>query len=188
MNTMKWDERVIATAIGRQVLNKQCLLLVDRCTWTGAECDVLAVTRNLRIIDVEIKISRADLKADAHKEKWWDRGMGSFQGGKWVRPDPVARLWPRSIWKHYYAMPEEIWKDDLLTVIPSPSSGVILLKPGHQLPALARVLRRAKPNANAKPIGAEAVLDIARLANLRMWDAYEQIERMADENRECVVP
>jgi hypothetical protein len=165
------------------VLQRKCLLLVDNCSWTGAECDVLAVTRNLRIIDIEIKISRADLKADAGKDKWWHRGFGHWEGGKdgkWVRPKPVARLWPHRIWKHYYAMPKEVWRDELLDCLASPASGVILL---HEWPAntnvVAKVMRRAKPDRDAKPIEAAAVLDIARLANLRMWDAYEQISKSA---------
>lgn len=179
---MKWDERIIATAISRQVLKRSCLVLVDNCQWTGAECDVLAVTQHLRIIDIEIKVSRADLKADRDKDKWWDRGVGSCQAGEWVRPAPTAKRWPRRIWKHYYAMPEEIWRDDLLGEIHSDASGIILLRaPGpHQPITVASVKRRAKPDRAAKPIDAEAVLDIARLANLRMWDAYENIARLRD--------
>lgn len=99
---MNWDERIIATAVARDVLAKKCLVLVDNCQWTGHECDVLAVTQDLRIIDVEIKISRADLKIDARKDKWWH-----YQ--PWGRPrsERQPRLWPHRVWKHYYAMPSE---------------------------------------------------------------------------------
>lgn len=177
---MIWNERVIATAISRQVLQRKCLLLVDNCSWTGHECDVLAVTRDLRIIDVEIKVTRSDLKADAGKDKWWHHGVGSVVNGKWVRPAPTARLWPHRIWKHYYAMPADVWRDELLDAVASPASGVILLSEYQRPPGIiANVVRRAKPSRDARPIDAAAVLDIARLANLRMWDAYEQAARIA---------
>ena len=177
---MTLNERSIATAISRQVLQRKCLLLVDNCQWTGHECDVLAVTRDLRIIDVEIKISRADLKADYGKDKWWHRGVGSFQNGIFVQPAPTAVAWPRKVWKHYYAMPEDIWNDDLLATLASSMSGVILVREAKppQPVVLASVVRRAKPNKNATRLSAEHVLDIARLANLRMWSAYEQIAQM----------
>jgi hypothetical protein len=65
---VKWSEYNIARAIALQTLARKCVVLVDNCNWTGHECDVLGVTTDLRIIDVEVKISRADLKADAKKD------------------------------------------------------------------------------------------------------------------------
>lgn len=177
---MIWNERVIATAISRQVLQRKCLLLVDNCQWTGYECDVLAITQNLRIIDIEIKISRADLKADAGKDKWWHyTGWGRIENGRNIPAPRTARKWPHRVWKHYYAMPEHIWKPELLDPMPSPASGVILLRENRAgADVIAKVARRAKPDRDAKPISHEDVIDIARLANLRMWDAYQQISRM----------
>lgn len=137
---MIWNERRIVTAICRQVLQRKCLLLVDNCSWPGSECDVLGVTTDLRIIDVEVKISRADLRADARKDKWWKTYFPWRE--HCVTPQPMA--WPHRVWKHYYAMPEEIWKDELLEALPSPASGVILLREqqhGAQI-AVARVARR----------------------------------------------
>lgn len=176
---MKWNEGLIARVISQQVLNRRCVVLVDNCNWTGYECDVLAVTTDLRIIDVEIKISRADLKADAKKDKWWHRqGYGHYEliDGKRVHvPAPsVARQHPVKVFKHYYAMPADIWKPDLLTCLPSPASGVILLhepRRGHTQ-ITASVERRATPNKDALRLKPEQVVDIARLANLRMWEAY----------------
>ncbi|KAG1254471.1 hypothetical protein G6F68_010834 [Rhizopus microsporus] len=37
------------------------------------------------------------------------------------------REWPRQVWKHYYALPAEIWTDELLDCLGSPASGVLLL-------------------------------------------------------------
>lgn len=175
---MAWNEFLMARSIQRQVLKRACVVLVDRTTWAGHEADVLAVTGNLRLIDIEIKISRADLKADASKSKWWQTYWPwSHRDLHYCLPAPLQ--WPARIWKHYYALPADIWKNDLLAALPSPASGVILLdgEDAH----LARVVRRSTPNRNAEPITAEQALDIARLANLRMWDAYAQLARASLE-------
>lgn len=168
---MTWSEGKIARAIALQTLARKCVVLVDNCNWTGHECDVLGVTTDLRIIDVEVKISRADLKADAKKDKWWNRLTWRRMEGPEQR-----RQHPPKVWKHYYAMPREIWKPDLLDFLPSPASGVLLLYEGGwpQPPVIVTCERRATPNKDAMRLKPEHVVDIARLANLRMWDAYHQ--------------
>lgn len=164
---MTWSEGVISRAVATGILAKKCLVLVDRCNWTGSECDVLAVTQNLRVIDVEIKISRADFKRDAAKDKWWQRH--SWRRGQ-AEPEPTHRPWPRRVWKHYIVMPKDIWADDLLEFAPSPASGILLM---HAPRSFAYdVKRAAKPNRDADTLKPEHVIEIARLANLRMWDAY----------------
>lgn len=175
---MTWNELAIARAVATGILDKKCLVMVDRCNWTGNECDVLAVTQNLRVIDVEIKISRADFKRDAAKDKWWRRlsfsqarAAGLVDGGEW---DPwrcrEQRPWPAKVWKHYIVMPAAAWADDLLEFAPSPASGILLMRdPGS---SRYDVRRAAKPNRDAETLKPEHVVDIARLANLRMWDAY----------------
>lgn len=174
---MIWTEGNIARAVALQTLARKCVVLVDNCSWTGNECDVLAVTTDLRIIDIEVKISRSDLKADAKKDKWWHRisyAEAQERGvDMWTHRDHVE--YPRKVWKHYYAMPAEIWKPELLAVLPSPKSGVILLRAQRGgAPAVCDVVRRATPNKDAARLTPEAVMDIARLANLRMWEAYQQ--------------
>lgn len=176
----RWTEGRIAAVISRQTLARKCVVLVDRCYWTGNECDVLGVTADLRIIDVEIKISRADLKADADKDKWWHRQFATYAGvdpatgkSRYHQPEPVARTWPPKVWKHYYALPADIWKPELLDALPSTASGVIVLRE-HIRVIEANVMRRAKPNPDAGRLTTAQVVDIARLGNLRMWDAYDQ--------------
>jgi len=173
---MTWSESSIARAIALQTLARKCVVLVDNCNWTGHECDVLAVTTDLRIIDVEVKISRADLKADAKKDKWWARA-----GYGWEHRDlpPVARIHPPKVWKHYYALPAAVWDDKLLACLPSAASGVLLLRQGKapQPPVLVECRRRAIPDKQATRLQANEVMDIARLANLRMWEARHQAEQ-----------
>ncbi|MRT30858.1 hypothetical protein [Herbaspirillum sp. CAH-3] len=182
-----WNERMIARAISQQTLQRRCVLLVDNCNWTGHECDVLGVTLDLRIIDIEIKISRSDLKADAKKEKWWHRAYNwpflSPYNVEHGCPAPDQRLiHPKKVWKHYYAMPAEIWKPDLLEYLASPASGVLLLRDQGAYMDV-RCERRATPNRNAERLTPEQVMDITRLANLRMWESYQKIDSMREDLR-----
>lgn len=186
---MKWSEHTIGRALAQQFFNRKYLVVVPNCNWTGYECDMLAVTENLRIIDIEIKISRSDLKADAKKDKWVKRtflGYGEedrtyFPDGrlKSVRQERMydeKRLdWPRKVWKHYYAMPEDIWNDSLIDALGSPASGVLLLS-GDVGGLQIRCRRPAKPRKDADKLTSAAAVDIARLASLRMWNAYQQLE------------
>ncbi|GAP37365.1 hypothetical protein ABXN37_19775 [Piscinibacter sakaiensis] len=173
---MTWNEHAIARAISLQVLQRKCVLLVPNCSWTGSECDVLGITTDLRVIDIEVKISRADLKADAAKDKWWHwRSYSAREAGG----PPQGKRWPNRVWKHYFAVPAELWSDDLLRFLPSPASGVLLLRqnPGSTIPVLVQCARRSTPNRSAERLTPEQVMDVARLANLRMWDAYAQRDR-----------
>lgn len=172
-----WTEASIARAIAFGLFNGRSVLVVPNCNWTGSECDLLVIEPGLRIVDVEIKISRADLRADLKKEKWW-------RSRPWSRRacSPVRREWPDKVWKHYYALPKEIWSDELLAAMPA-SSGIILLDADRALrqsrheAAGMLVTRRAKPNKEAKPISAADAVDLARLASLRMWSALRQAEQ-----------
>lgn len=178
---LTWTEASIGSALARQTF-KGGLCIVPNCNWTGHECDLLVVTDKLYAVDVEIKISRADLKADARKDKWWQQ-TASWRWGE-TRPPPVHRDWPPRVWKHYYALPRALWKPELLDCLGSSASGVILIAgdPARRI-AETQVVRRAKPNADAKPLGAAAVAHVARLASLRMWDAFKDVERVVDDAR-----
>lgn len=167
---IKWNERLIARAISLQTLSRKCIVLVDNCNWTGYECDVLGVTMDLRIIDIEVKISRADLKADYGKDKWWHR-LGWMLDGP-----PLLRQHPPKVWKHYYALPKDIWKPEMLDCLPSPASGVLLVREGRStgMPIVIDCVRRATPAKDAYRLTAAEAVDVARLANLRMWEAYRQ--------------
>jgi hypothetical protein len=186
MSISEWSEHTIARAISLQTLARKCVVLVDNCNWTGHECDVLGVTTDLRIIDIEVKISVADLKRDAKKDKWWHR-----PGWTWAKreaPGAVANLHPRKVWKHYYALPADLWKPELLECLPSPASGVLLLREGDwpQPPIIVSCERRATPAKDAYRLKPEDVMDIARLANLRMWEAYRLRDAEAKLARQVI--
>lgn len=169
---MKWTEAAVASHICRVVLGRRCIVLVDRCNWTGHEADLLGVTMDGRLIDVEVKVSRADLKADARKDKWWHRGWN--QETRCYEP-ATPRQWPPRVWKHYYALPADIWTAELADCLPA-ASGVLLLRDGRHTGLATTCWRRAKPCRDAYRLTAAQLLDVARLANLRMWDARREID------------
>lgn len=161
----------IAACLARNTF-KDAAIAVDRCYALGDECDILVVARNLRYIDVEVKVSRADLKADRRKDKWRECVPWGSQA------EPRHLDWPRGVWKHYFAMPEDIWKPELVEFM-SPCSGVLLVRGGiTSAPRFWRVkcARRARANNSAPPASPDAIVNLARLAGFRMWDTYEKLE------------
>lgn len=173
---MKWTEKNIAAHLARFTFNRKCLVVLPNCLWTGYECDLLAVTRDLRIIDVEVKISRADFRADAAKDKWF-HSWNWREDGPYDETKRKAREWPRRVWKHYYCLPEAIWTPALLDSAP-PASGILLIREREAKHggSYIRCERMAKPCRDAEKITAADAIDIARLASLRMWDAYDAAE------------
>lgn len=161
----KWTEAVIARTLVHQVFER-AVAIVPNTNWTGHEVDLLVLHRpSLRVIDVEIKISRSDLKADLGKDKWWKRHHwrnGTEGDGKRLR------LWPDKVWKHYYALPASIWDDKLLPSIPT-TSGVIVLRERRGVVSCS-VQRRATPCPSAAALSPSTCLDISRLCTLRYWD------------------
>lgn len=171
--TSGWSEHGIAKAIAHEVLKGRNLIMVPRTSWTGYECDLLVVDSKLRVIDVEIKISRGDLKADAKKDKWWYRKS-------WAE-EREPRNWPPKVYKHYYVVPASVWDDKLYACIP-PTSGVVTLKhhsyyPGHVVTTLRR---QAKPNKDVQPISGADAIDLGRHASLRLWDLMLKEHRAAE--------
>lgn len=171
----------IAKQLVCTVFKRKGLLICPETYWTGAEADLLIVTNDLRLIDVEIKVSRADFKRDAAKDKWWrhlgyDEAREQCIDTKTWNPwkHRQHRDWPPKVWKHYFAMPERIWTDELIEFLPSLNSGVILLRENPS--PYWFVKRKATPNRDAKKIDGPAVIDIARLAHFRMWDALVKLE------------
>lgn len=167
----KWSESIIAASLSKDFFRNKNLIVVPNCYWTGDECDLLVVTPSLKLIDIEIKISKKDYLADGVKYKWkkWDS----------VLQQNIHRDWPIYVWKHYYCMPSEIWKDEMLDKLPSNQSGVILIDIVNDNIKFT-MLKNAKANTKAKPIDARDAIDIARLASIRMWRAVEEINSLRE--------
>ena len=188
------NERSIARVLAVGFFARKYLVMVPNCNWTGNECDLLALDEKLRVIDIEVKISRSDLKADADKYKWWHREFAGYGPQTEIRGpcgeyigmrqetiyNKTLREWPPKVWKHYYCMPADIWSDDLIDALPSPRSGVILLEQDRHGGLRHNLKRRAQPSKDAKPVPVEQAVNIARLASLRMWEWEMKASRKSD--------
>ena len=212
---IRWSEAKIGKSLALSVFHKH-LVVLPNSYWPGFESDLMVVTPELYLIDVEIKISRADLKQDVGKKKWvaqwWHalqqerRHGGALTGFKHRRMKTwdettahkleLAKIakWPAKVWKHYYALPKSIWKRELMDALPSEKSGVLLLTENlprggelglgyteaasyqNDLPVIVDIARQAQPNTEVEKLTHEDVVDIARLASLRMWDAFARTE------------
>lgn len=176
----RWSEKLIGAALSKMFEGK-FMMAIPTCGWTGHECDLLAVTRDMRIVDIEIKISRSDFRADAKKDKWYytPNEASDITGISWQdyylrKADRIRRPWPQKVWKHYYCMPKSIWAESMADQAGSDKSGIILLDyVGGQV--VASMIRAAKPDRKAEVLAAEHVIDLARHASLRMWDAYRKL-------------
>ena len=113
------------------------------------ECDMLIVTKNRYLTEVEIKISLSDLKADFKKEhQHKDENIKNF----------------------YYAFPEEM-KEKALELIPKDCGILIAVKKECGIPyRKIECYRNPKINKEAKPINDIVLSRIYRLGYLRYWN------------------
>lgn len=185
---MNWTEKNIAAELALNHFKMRHLVTVPNCNWAGYEADLLVVTKVLKVLDFEIKISRADFKADAKKGKWFDRvdsGVDlptvtynrmtgrrfSYMSRQMVC---VPKLHPMNIWKHYYVLPEEIYDESLDDLAASPASGILLICTADNGRVHFSEVRKAKANKDYQQITPAQTLDIARLASLRLWSQVRQ--------------
>ncbi len=114
------------------------------------ECDMLIVSKNHYLTEVEIKISLSDLKADFKKEhQHKDENLKNF----------------------YYAFPEEM-KEKAIELIPEEVGILIAVKKnGDGIPyRKIECYRKPKINKEAKPINDIVLSRIYRLGYLRYWN------------------
>ena len=115
------------------------------------ECDMLIVTKNHYLTEVEIKISLSDLKADFKKKhQHKDENIKNF----------------------YYAFPEEM-KEKAIELIPEEAGILIAIKKhlnsGYEYRDI-ECYRKPKINKEAKPINDIVLSKIYRLGYLRYWN------------------
>lgn len=173
-------EKKIATYLAMHYFKGRHLVSVPNCHWAaGHEADLLLINKDLKAIDYEIKISRSDFKADAKKSKWQQ-----ITGSRWVGDnkfgqreyDTVQLQHPKNIWKHYFVIPASVWCDSLIENMPSPLSGVLLVDEYEGRITGIRTLRRARANKEYVPLTNHQLIDVARLASLRMWSIMEKMK------------
>lgn len=135
-------------------------LIVPNISWGMFlhECDMLVVTKAGYAYEIEIKVSKSDLKADMFKK----HGHNS-----------------RKIKRLYFAIPEELI--NAIEYIPE-RAGIIVVKPanGYYYGRCYKI-REAAVVGDYK-FTAEDRLKVAMLGTMRMWNLKENILRYRKES------
>ena len=116
------------------------------------ECDLLVVRKSGHAIEVEIKVSKADLKKDAAKRH-----------GHVDRQNRIKEL--------YFAVPKKLY-DAALEFAPE-RAGIITIEPytfySGQTKLVGKVRRKPTINRAARPLTENEMLTVARLGSMRIW-------------------
>jgi hypothetical protein len=135
--------------------NPRVNLIVPNISWGMFchECDLLLVTKHGYAYEIEIKVSRADLKKDLAKK----HGHNS---------DKIKKL--------YFAMPDYIMNS--IDFVPE-RAGVLSIDENFR----CRIVREAKVNSTYKFSEVEK-FQVARLGTMRIWGLKEKINRLEKRN------
>jgi len=130
-------------------------LIVPNISWgmNIHECDLLIVRKSGYGIEVEIKISRADLKKDIEKpHNHSDNRIREF----------------------YFAIPDYL--QDSIELIPE-HAGIIVVSRYYSYGdhVICKTLRGAKVNKNCIKFSQEEMFNIARLGTMRIWSLKRKI-------------
>jgi hypothetical protein len=117
------------------------------------ECDLLIVRKSGYGIEVEIKVSRADLKKDVEKPH--------HHNDKRIR-------------EFYFAIPDYL--KDAIEFIPE-HAGIIVLSRNYDYGdyVYCKRIREARINKNCQKFTPEEILGIARLGTMRIWSLKRKI-------------
>ncbi|MCK5563721.1 MAG: MmcB family DNA repair protein, partial [Planctomycetes bacterium] len=110
------------------------------------ECDLFIVSQAGYATEVEIKISKADLKKDADKPHNHES-------------DLIKNL--------YFAIPEKL--EGCIEYIPERAGVIVLKREKHYNSLICQILRKPKPNKHARKLTDEERYKVARLGALRIW-------------------
>jgi len=147
-----------------RLLNIRVFAIIPNISWglVNHECDLLALDKNNRFTEIEIKISLSDLRADFKK----DHGHNS-----------------RIISRLIYAIPEEMI-EPALKLIPE-TAGIITVK-WNQRGYVADWFRVVRHDKTKKP-SIEHILQFYRLGTMRIWSLkdtlYRSKKQFSDDHR-----
>lgn len=118
------------------------------------ECDLLIVTKAGHAIEVEIKISKADMIADKSKR----HGHNS---------EKIRQL--------YFAIPEALKSH--IAHIPERAGIMLVIEYPHE--CKARIFRKSKLNMQARKLTPEEILHVARLGTMRIFTLKKKIVELS---------
>lgn len=121
------------------------------------ECDLLIVRKSGYAIEVEIKISIADLKADFNKTHGH-------------RSTKIKYL--------YYAIPEKL-KEKALPLIPE-NAGLFIIKEESNY---VICVKPAIQNKSARKLSVEEIEQLGRLATMRIWNLKRTNHSLSEQNQ-----
>ena len=143
-------------------------IIVPNISWGAGlhECDLLIINKNNIATEVEIKISKSDLKADFKKKHRWEfiNEMYRFKPTKCIK-------------FMYYAVPENL-VETAVQLLPS-QIGILVVKkivePKYRMSSIIVTYykcfyhRRAVGHKLFEPMADKQVMNIGRLAAMRIW-------------------
>ncbi len=130
-------------------------LIVPNVYWgmNMHECDLLVVSRVGYVTEVEIKVSRADLRKDAEKKH-------GHNGGRVIK-------------FLYFALPESL-KEAALEFVPE-RAGILTVWDDRDHGLRVRRVRDALPNKVATKMSDSERYKVARLGALRIWNLKRKL-------------
>lgn len=153
---MKIGATKVAEAVVADVFPIPRNLCVSNVSWSllPYEADLLAMTGSGYLVEVEIKVSLADLKRDAAKAKWNSRAFGEL----------VSRF--------YYAMPLPLWeKDSAKECVPEGSGVIVVAVRDTGIRASIAIEAARRP---ARPLTPRQQFDLARVGSYRAWSPHQK--------------
>ena len=117
------------------------------------ECDLFVLTKNGYRIEIEIKVSRADLVKDKTKS----HGHNNIK-----------------IKKLFFAIPEKLNVPEIIVHVPERAGIIVVDKKGR-----CKIIRAATVRSDAKKLDDSYVMKLLRLAYLRYWDRHCHNSRQA---------
>lgn len=123
-------------------------IIVPNVSWglLTHECDLLVITKSGYASEVEIKVSKSDLKRDLLKSH------GHYS-------NLIKRL--------FFAIPEGLVK--FQEFIPERAGIIQVIRGNLGYGYGCKILKRAKINKYAKPLSTNEIIQLGRLASIRMW-------------------
>jgi len=143
------NAKEIEFAIAKYYNPRQCNIVPNVSWGVGLhECDLLVIKPSKWAIEIEIKISKADLKADLKKHHQHKHEM-------------ISQL--------YYAMPVSVYEQSI-DIIPT-HAGIYVVDDNFHV----KCIRESEKNKDSRKLTDEEITKILRLGNLRTWSMREKI-------------